>query len=83
MDLSPTLMEGLIMLVVSGVCFWLWHLKGKYEEVKDIVRDLQLDLAKNYHGKEEIRLMLEKSLEPIHDLLRELKAEVKHLRDRD
>jgi hypothetical protein len=82
MDLSPTLIESIIMLTIGGLCFWLWYLKGKYEEVKDIVHNLQLDLAKNYHGKDEIQVMLDKSLKPLHDLMTELKLEVKQLRDR-
>ena len=91
MDLSPTLIETLITLAIGGVCFWLWWLKGNIEEVKkhsgeetqkvkDAYRELQLDLAKNYHGKEEIKEMLDKSLEPIHEVLKELKDEVRNLR---
>ena len=91
MDLSPTLIETLITLAIGGVCFWLWWLKGEIKEVeketakevqlvKDAYRELQLDLAKNYHGKEEIKDMLDKSLEPIHEVLKELKDEVKALR---
>ena len=91
MDLSPTLIEAIFMAALGGLGYWLWWLKGAIREVeketlekiglvKDAYRELQLDLAKNYHGKEEIKEMLDKSLEPIHEVLKELKDEVKALR---
>lgn len=91
MDLSPTLIEGLLLFALSGLCYWLWMLKqdiketrkesgAEIQKVKDAYRELQLDLAKNYHGKEEIKEMLDKSLEPIHDVLKELKEEVRSWR---
>lgn len=83
MDLSPSLIEAIIMAALSGLGYWLYTFKEKYDQLKDKVHGLELDLAKNYHGKEEIKEMLKEALHPINETMKEVKNELRELRKRD
>ncbi len=65
MGLSVDLIEGLIMGAVSGLAFWLWFVHQKIVEI-------QIDLAKNYHSKEELRLTMQEALFPVKEELARL-----------
>lgn len=76
MDFSPTLVEGLLLMTIAGLTGWLWKMQGE-------ISDIKLDLAKNYHGKGEIKEMLTEALAPINETLREVRHELREFRKRD
>lgn len=53
-----SILVGLMVPIGAGLWWWLWKLQSE-------VSDTKLDLAKNYHSKEELRGMLDSALDPI------------------
>jgi len=58
MEIPVTLVESLIIAALGGVLWWLWR-------VEDNVSGMKLDLAKNYHSKEELRKAVDDALFPV------------------
>lgn len=58
MNLSLSLIEGLLLLSVGGLVSWVWYLQIELNKTK-------LDLAKNYHSKEELRLAVDSAVSPL------------------
>jgi hypothetical protein len=88
MDLSPSLLESLIMLAIGGVCFWLWHLKGKAEdvrdeadkkikEVRDSMHELEKKLIAEYASKADLKEVVRESLAPLKEAMQELKGDLR------
>lgn len=77
MDLSPTLVEGLIMAALGGLCFWLWYLKGRIEEVKDNMHELEKKLIAEYASKADLKEVVRDSLAPLREAMHELKGDLK------
>jgi hypothetical protein len=88
MDLSPTLLEGIILFTIGGVCFWLWYLKGKTEDVRDelhkeislvkeSVHDLEKKLIAEYASKNDMKEVVRESLAPLREAIGELKGDLR------
>lgn len=88
MDLSPTLIEAIILFAIGGVCFWLWYLKGRTEDVRDeaqkeianvkeIVHDLEKKLIAEYASKNDMKEVVRESLLPLKEAISELKGDLK------
>lgn len=77
MDLSPTLIESIILLAITGVCFWLWYLKGRIEEVKDQLHELEKKLIAEYASKADLKEVVRESLAPLKEAMVELKGDLK------
>lgn len=72
MELSVSFIEGLMATAIVGLVGWVWFLHGKLVEV-------QIDLAKNYHSKEELRQVVTDALFPIQQELARLSRAVERL----
>jgi hypothetical protein len=75
-DVSIDLIEGLLLGAISGLVGWVWFLHNKVTEV-------QIDLAKNYHSKEELRNTVQEALFPIQRELERLSRVIERLQDND
>lgn len=74
MELSVSFIEGLMATAIVGLVGWVWFLHSKLVEV-------QIDLAKNYHSKEELRQVVTDALFPIQQELARLSRAVERLQD--
>lgn len=90
MDLSPTLLEGIILFVIGGVCFWMWYLKGRTEGVRDelhkeislvkeSVHDLEKKLIAEYASKNDMKEVVRESLAPLREAIGELKGDLRSI----
>ena len=77
MDLSPTLVEGVILFALAGLCFWLWWLKGRFEEIKDQMHELEKKLIAEYASKADLKEVVRESLSPLKEAISELKGDLK------
>lgn len=68
-----SLFVGLMVPIGGALWWWLWKLTGE-------VADTKLDLAKNYHSKEELGRMLDAALDPIKKQLDRLIDALDHRR---
>lgn len=69
MDILPNLIEGLLLMSIGGLIKWNWAQSKKIEEVA-------LDLAKNYHGKEELRQVVFDAVTPLMRAIERLERTV-------
>lgn len=58
MELSVSLIEGIILLALGGVTAWMGY-------IHNTTTSIQIDLAKNYHSKEELRRAVDEAVLPI------------------
>lgn len=65
MDLTPSLIEGLILLAVAGLGGWLLRIELKVANMHQKLVETQLDLARNYHTKGELRTTIEDAIKPL------------------
>jgi hypothetical protein len=77
MDLSPTLVEGIILFALGGLCFWLWYLKGQIEEVKESMHELEKKLIAEYASKADLKEVVRESLAPLKEAMQELKGDLR------
>lgn len=76
MDIPVSLIEGVILLAVTGVGSWVWFVQEKLHKI-------ELDLAKNYHPKDEIRRVVEDAILPVWKEMQRLAAALEKLGDDD
>jgi hypothetical protein len=77
MDLSPTLVDGIILFALGGLCFWLWWLKGRLEEMRDQMHELEKKLIAEYASKADLKEVVRESLSPLKEAISELKGDLK------
>ncbi len=65
MDISPHLIEGLFFALVGLLSKWNWDQGKSIKEIRNQLDGTRLDLAKNYHGKEEIRAVVSGAVSPL------------------
>ena len=75
-NLAGSVFEYLLTGVVAFMVGWTIRLEGKTNDNRALVGALALDLAKNYHSKEELRQTFEQVLGPIHKELVRLSSAV-------
>lgn len=86
--------EGLVALVGSFVIGWLKHIHSKVmglEESRNTERDdlyykiklIELDLAKNYHTKPELRDALKEAMDPLKEAIKELRMSIEKMREEE
>lgn len=76
MELSISLIEAGIIAAGTGLVGWVWFLHG--ELVK-----LQIELAKNYHSKEELRQSISDALSPLTREIERLARAVERIEQSD
>lgn len=76
MEISVSLLEGLLSAATCSLVGWVWFVHNKLVEV-------QIDLAKNYHSKEELRLTVQEALFPIQKELERLSRAIERFQDRE
>lgn len=76
MDVSPHLIEGLLLMSIGGLAKWNWNQSKKIEEVA-------LDLAKNYHGKEELRKVVYDAVSPLMRAIERLERAIERQTHRE
>jgi hypothetical protein len=74
MELSVSFIEGLMASAIVGLVGWVWFLHGQLVKV-------QLDLAKNYHSKEELRQVVTDAMFPVQQELARLSRAIERLQD--
>lgn len=77
MDL--TIVEIIITLLtfsVGGLVKWVWSIQGK-------VHSTQVDLAKNYHSKDELRQTMADVVRPLQDEVHRLAKMLDRLFEKD
>lgn len=78
---SVSLIEGILLMSVGGLCWWLWRLEDKNAELKEKLDEHRVDLAKNYHSKEELRQVVNDAIFPLREEMSRLARAVEKLSD--
>lgn len=67
---------GVVSVIGGGLWWWLWKLETELQQTK-------LDLARNYHPKEELRQVVQDALFPIKEELARLARLLERRRDEE
>lgn len=65
------------MLALGGLCTWLWYLKGRIEEVKEDMHELEKKLIAEYASKADLKEVVRESLAPLKQAMVELKGDLR------
>lgn len=74
MELSVSFIEGLMATAIVGLVGWVWFLHNQLVKV-------QIDLAKNYHSKDELRQVVTDAMFPVQQELARLSRAIERLQD--
>lgn len=74
MEISINFIEGLLSLSITGLVGWLWFVHNK-------LQDVQIELAKNYHNKEELRKVVDDAMFPVWRELERIARALEKLSD--
>lgn len=83
MEFSMSLIEGLLTLAISGGFWWMWRGEDARAKIKEEMNELKVDLAKNYHSKEELRKVVDDALFPMWKEMERLARAVEKLGDEE
>lgn len=81
-EISVGIIEGLLTMSIGGLAWWLWRLEDKNAELKDRLDEHRVDLAKNYHSKEELRQVVNDAIFPLREEISRLARVVEKVFDR-
>ena len=69
-------------MTVGGLCWWLWRLEDKAADVKSKLDEHRVDLARNYHSKEELRQVVHDAIFPLREEIARLgRSFERHFKD--
>ena len=74
--------EGLVGVIMAGLAGWIGRLEFKANRNDDKLTDMQLDLAKNYNTKAELKETLREALDPVNRYLEKLERKLDELHDK-
>lgn len=74
MELSISLIEGLLTASITGLVAWVFYLHT-------LLTETRVDLAKNYHSKEELRQTISDALSPLIREIERLARAIERLED--
>lgn len=74
MEISVSFIEGLMATAIVSLVGWVWFLHNQLVKV-------QLDLARNYHSKDELRQVVTDAMFPVQQELARLSRAVERLQD--
>lgn len=83
MEFSMSLIEGLLTLAIGGGFWWMWRSEDARAKIKEEMNELKVDLAKNYHSKEELRKVVDDALFPMWKEMERLARAVEKLGDEE
>ncbi len=69
MNLTPDFLEAILLASILGLIKWVWGLQKSLDSTK-------LDLAKNYHGKAELRQVVDDAVRPLIREMEKLTAAI-------
>ena len=72
--------EGLVGVLMAGLAGWIGRLELKAGRNDEKLGELQLDLAKNYNTKAELKETLREALDPLKETLIKLEAKLDDMR---
>lgn len=73
--------ESLVGVIVSGLVAWVGYVHNKLTQTVSHSHNMELDLARNYHTKEELRATMASAIQPLREDIHSLKEVVEKLRD--
>ncbi len=76
MEITPYLFNALVILAIGGLVKWIWSIQRSLDETR-------LNLAQNYHGKEELRQVVCDAVQPLTREIERLARVVERLRGED
>lgn len=85
MDASLTfgVIESVLSVGLGGLTWWLWRLEDKSGELKSKLDEHRVDLARNYHSKEELRQVINDAIFPLREDVNRLTRAVEKLSDNE
>lgn len=74
--------EGLVGVIMAGLAGWIGRLEMKAASNNDRIREVELDLAKNYNTKAELKETLREALDPVNRYLEKLERKLDEIHDK-
>jgi len=72
--------EGLVGVIMAGLAGWIGRLEMKSASNNDRIRDIELDLAKNYNTKAELKETLREVFDPLKESILKLESKIDDMR---
>jgi len=81
MEIPVSMVEGLLGMAVGGIAWWLWRNEDRINALKEDLSSSKIELAKNYHSKEELRNVVNDAIFPLRNEIERLARAIERLGD--
>jgi hypothetical protein len=81
MEIPVSMVEGLLGMAVGGIMWWLWRNEDRINALKEDLSSSKIELAKNYHSKEELRNVVNDAIFPLRNEIERLARAIERLGD--